>query len=1073
MQVCTTAPANGGRHYQSRGVARGWQRLRKWRREVAGRRHTPSERQLPPGLQERLNTLRGAAADSIAPPTPEELSTLASTLRREMRIMDRVEERRNMQAQKKAFQRLLRERPKVGNRRATGATNQTPSDALKVMRDPDTGATLTDSDDIKSMIFRQMSKLTKAPGGTKNGRYLPGEVKRNYPFATQGATDTFTLHQPDAAQRSWLHEHIADRIAFNDCVTTLAHGKAPGPDGVVNEVIQALPRVAMDALHLLFQLMWAAGHTPDAWKESVTALLYKKGDSLLLPNYRRVGLEMALYKLYTKLITCTLIDYTERTGMLSTNQWGFRPKRGTIQALEMLVYALEDAKLFRKDLYLLMIDFTAAFDTIDQDKLLIIMYDLGYPTDAIEVVKDLYAGAATCFRTPGGSTPTLKVDRGTIQGDGLSPLLFAIYLEPLLRWLQVGGRGYVPSCLSRDGYSASDAVKDQIPTDTYADDLNIATEKKDDLATQLHKVSHYAIWGELQVSMPKSAATAVLHRSSPQDPTNAAMVARQLNNLLHVAMADGSKRPIKVVSPKEPFTFLGVTLTVDLNFRHHVTALAAKMRKKAAALAASMASSSQKLRIIDTCLRPAMAYGTDLAICPLSQLTTLQSVLNTATKRAYGVMASAPNALTQTPRAAGGMGCHSIAVDAATRATERLVRNLNDTGRTGRISRALLRAQLDMAAGKGRGLVGHRPPWLMQYAMGLRRLEAAHQTGLEIVKETIAQTGDGNLMRALDRWVASAKKREYATASPTALQDMAAAFAPELAKLWEVGVDDLNRLILPSTTGGQATVRPLSGITLAPGVKMQRHHKAALARLTRLLHSADSADKRLPRTLKIGADLPVHERTIDGPLWDRLVAAGWVMPSNAHTITAYFSPAGSQTPTLRCPLTHLPLAAWDGAVKQRMESARANALAAYRDSFALGPKELPCERGFPPQMPLYFRHTSAFRHHDHVRALMRVRCCSTPFAACPTLHTGAPTVCRHCPAAAESAAHVLLDCPAYAALRASAPFSSLFPTAPSAPAPAPARLHALVRVPDQYTLGAFVHACFEQRARLLSDLESA
>ena len=202
-------------------------------------------------------------------------------------------------------------------------------------------------------------------------------------------------------------------------------------------------------------------------------------------------------------------------------------------------------------------------------------------------------------------------------------------------------------------------------------------------------------------------------------------------------------------------------------------------------------------------------------------------------------------------------------------------------------------------------------------------------------------------------------------------------------------------------------------------------------------------------------------------------AASQAVGPSLSAIRAAAQAGTSALQTLRCPLTHLPLAAWDGAVKQRMESARANALAAYRDSFALGPKELPCERGFPPQMPLYFRHTSAFRHHDHVRALMRVRCCSTPFAACPTLHTGAPTVCRHCPAAAESAAHVLLDCPAYAALRASAPFSSLFPTAPSAPAPAPARLHALVRVPDQYTLGAFVHACFEQRARLLSDLESA
>jgi hypothetical protein len=102
-----------------------------------------------------------------------------------------------------------------------------------------------------------------------------------------------------------------------------------------------------------------------------------------------VGLEAALYN-YTKLTTCGLIDYAERGGLLSINQWGFRPKRGTTQPLEMLIYALEDAKIFRIDIYLLMIDFTAG-----QDKLLMIMYDLGFPADAIEV------GRASCGRSRG------------------------------------------------------------------------------------------------------------------------------------------------------------------------------------------------------------------------------------------------------------------------------------------------------------------------------------------------------------------------------------------------------------------------------------------------------------------------------------------------------------------------------------------------------------------------------------------------------------------------------------------------------------------------------------------------
>jgi len=77
-----------------------------------------------------------------------------------------------------------------------------------------------------------------------------------------------------------------------------------------------------------------------------------------------------------------------------------------------------------------------------------IMYDLSFPSDAIEVVKNLYQNATTQVRLPqGGHTGQIPVERGTIQGDTLSPFLFLLYMEPFLRWLQVGGRGYSHACL--------------------------------------------------------------------------------------------------------------------------------------------------------------------------------------------------------------------------------------------------------------------------------------------------------------------------------------------------------------------------------------------------------------------------------------------------------------------------------------------------------------------------------------------------------------------------------------------------------------------------------------------------
>ena len=56
----------------------------------------------------------------------------------------------------------------------------------------------------------------------------------------------------------------------------------------------------------------------------------------------------------------------------------------------MLINAFEDAHHFHQDLYLLYVDFSSAFNLVDHDKLLCIMYDLGLPEDIIDVVRDLY-----------------------------------------------------------------------------------------------------------------------------------------------------------------------------------------------------------------------------------------------------------------------------------------------------------------------------------------------------------------------------------------------------------------------------------------------------------------------------------------------------------------------------------------------------------------------------------------------------------------------------------------------------------------------------------------------------------
>jgi hypothetical protein len=110
----------------------------------------------------------------------------------------------------------------------------------------------------------------------------------------------------------------------------------------------------------------------------------------------------------------------------------------------------------------------------------------------VDTCEHLYGVSSTEYITPYGCTPSIDMNRGTLQGDTLPPFPFTLFLEPLFRWLTVGSRGYRP------GPPATNVDPTQ-PTATYpghgfANDLSLATGSNPNMSIQLRKLSLFSAY---------------------------------------------------------------------------------------------------------------------------------------------------------------------------------------------------------------------------------------------------------------------------------------------------------------------------------------------------------------------------------------------------------------------------------------------------------------------------------------------------------------------------------------------------------------------------------------------------
>ena len=94
---------------------------------------------------------------------------------------------------------------------------------------------------------------------------------------------------------------------------------------------------------------------------------------------------------------------------------------------------MEKASKFQKNIYFCFIDYEKAFNYVDHNKLWKILKEMGIPDHLICLLRNLYAGQEATVKTGHVTTDWFQIGKGVCQGCILSPCLFNLLSEYIMR----------------------------------------------------------------------------------------------------------------------------------------------------------------------------------------------------------------------------------------------------------------------------------------------------------------------------------------------------------------------------------------------------------------------------------------------------------------------------------------------------------------------------------------------------------------------------------------------------------------------------------------------------------------
>lgn len=283
-------------------------------------------------------------------------------------------------------------------------------------------------------------------------------------FARDGAEEI----QPWRGEPRALTRMIST-VEVTEAAKRLRNHRALGPDNISGELIKNGGKDLHQELSEVFNEIFTTHETIDELKEGYLYALNKPGKIRRAENTRPLVFLPAMRKVLSSIVL-TRISY-KAGQFLSLNQHAYRAKRSTTEVSMTAQWLSATSERYAERIHIMGIDLSKAFDCIDRKILLRTMEEHEIANeDDLRLVQFLISDTKLQVKIGNSFGEKFSTIIGTPQGDALSPLLFLIYLEKIIRTANM-----------QNHLEARDI------TYAYADDVNFAIFDEDENRTELHE----------------------------------------------------------------------------------------------------------------------------------------------------------------------------------------------------------------------------------------------------------------------------------------------------------------------------------------------------------------------------------------------------------------------------------------------------------------------------------------------------------------------------------------------------------------------------------------------------------